>query len=206
MNNASIVDYGTISSYQELESAFCIHSSYIQTFSVISKDNSISGKVIYISKSEEIAYCFDSIIQKLSRKRGGHPFCSVDAISFRDGYVNFIEFKNSRLDDKVKYNLYAKIAHSYRYFEKIVLNSQYFDKLGIRTRFILVYNPQKLKNGPDSYQKINSGINSWAKKASPIDEKLKVVKNDCNWLQFFDDIQSKSVEEFDRNASSYGMK
>ena len=112
MNNAAIVNYGTIKSYDELENAFCIHSAYKQTFSIISKDNSKPGEVVYLSKSEEKAYCFDSIIQKLSKKRGGHPFCSVDAVSFCDGYVNFIEFKNSKLDDKVKYNLYAKIAHS----------------------------------------------------------------------------------------------
>lgn len=195
------------SGYEQLRQIFQQFNNFYHTLKDISKSNDEKNKTC-LCDSLLRAYNFDAIIQKQARRHGGQPFCTVDAISFKDEFVNFIEFKNSKMSDKEKYILYLKIAESYRYFEKILLESEYLDKLHIRTRFVFVYDAETLGNGTESFRKIDSSIQNLANpqnksKDSSIENKLRRVFVVCHWLEYFDEIEFLEANEFLSHASLY---
>ena len=59
-------------------------------------------------------------------------------ISFKDGYINFIEFKNADMKNE-KRGLRLKVAEGLHYIEKVLLGAKFLSAYGIPTRFILVY-------------------------------------------------------------------
>lgn len=197
----------TNSGYEELRQIFQQFNKFYHTLKDISKSNDEKNTTC-LCDSPLRAYNFDAIIQKQAKRHGGQPFCTVDAISFKDEFVNFIEFKNSKLSDKEKYILYLKMAESYRYFEKILLESRFLDKMDIQTRFILVYDAQTLGNGTESFRKIDNAIQNLANpqsksKDSSIENKLRRVFVVCHWLEYFDEIQFIEAKDFLSNIALY---
>lgn len=100
-----------------------------------------SGKPL--CELNDVAYSYDEMIASLFAKEEERPK-SVDAISVKDGFVNFIEFKDAHMHNKsTKRDVRMKISESLHSFERILLGDNFMAAHGINSRFILVYSKQK---------------------------------------------------------------
>ena len=109
----------------------------IETISV-EKESGVS-----LCKLSDTAYSYDRIIAALFAREEERPK-SVDAISIKNGFVNFIEFKDAYMHNTTtKREVRMKISESLHSFERILLNNNFMVINGINSRFILVYSKQK---------------------------------------------------------------
>lgn len=198
--------------YEKLRKKFRRNKKYYETISEISKPDKKPGQrgeaVRPLCDSPYFAYNFDKIIKREAEKKNGLAFCTVDAIAFKENCINFIEFKDASLSDKEKLRTYLKIDESHRYFEKVLLKSKFLDTLSVKTRFIFVYNPEKVGNGSKGYQRIDDEFHGWGSKekvvkGSSIKSKLRRILVVCEWLEYFDEIEFLEAEEFVRNVALY---
>lgn len=185
-----------------LDNFFIKNRNQRQTITQLSTDS--KKKDNQWCASDFTAYNFDRIIQNYcKRKRKSTEICSVDALTWINGYLNFIEFKNSSLNKDERINVKSKVAESVRYFEKIILENRFFETCQISTRFILVCGGQ-VKNGPNSYTKINDSLQKLAGKR-PLDEKGKFIKEYCELLEFFGEVYVLDSDEFRNQIEDYAL-
>lgn len=101
------------------------------------------GSNIPLCNLSEVTYSYDKIIAVIFAKEEERPR-SVDAISIKDGFINFIEFKDARMHNtKTKQEVRMKISESLHSFERILLSDNFMVTHEINSRFILVYSKQK---------------------------------------------------------------
>lgn len=90
----------------DVKQVFQQFARFIEPVSKLSYDD--NNKEVLCDLSEQ-AYNYDAIVGSLFR--GQDVFKSFDAISFsKDGYVNFIEFKNAKIDKKQQDGIRGKVA------------------------------------------------------------------------------------------------
>lgn len=118
------------------------YSKYSKSITIVSEDD---DNHIPLCISEEKMYSFDDIMEDNHKCEGVIPH-SWDGISFKDGYINFIEFKNVDIhkNSKVKREIRFKMAEGLQILERCILGNEFLINHNIKTRFILVYS--KLKN------------------------------------------------------------
>ena len=85
-------------------------------------------------------YCYDKMIE--AELCGNDTLKSMDGISIHDNYINFIEFKNGKIEQK---DLLGKVSQGMHYLQEVMLERHYFSVEGIKTRFILVYNGERCR-------------------------------------------------------------
>ena len=136
--------------FDEVEQIFRGQAAYWLPISEISKNDNAPGDKPFCDIATK-AFAYDKYMQKLFIK----PPCSIDAISFKNSYVNFIEFKDAVLGElkgcpqkissktKVMDNIRLKIAESLHYIQKVMLKGHFLKTHKIKSRFILVYSEKK---------------------------------------------------------------
>ena len=204
----NLLSASPIHKYNDFENIFSKkYREYYQEISKISYDT--TNKYILCDTNWH-AYNFDKIIKSWSIKQQLNPFFTVDAVSFKSDFLNFIEFKNAKLSDEKKYQIYLKIDESYRWFEKVFLESHWLDAIDIKKRFIFVYNPEKIANGDKGYRDINGTIEALANNKIPKESKGEIVKSKLRRinkisiiLKYFDDIQFLTADEFMKDIGKY---
>lgn len=143
-----------------------IYIDQLKTWTKISQDK--ANKISMII-SEQKAFDFDQGIVKLKYKRNkiekderpDQPKC-VDGISIRKE-IFFIEFKNGKMREELCEELRLKATETLCEFNKILLedkvNISKDEFFQIPKSFILVYNPEKVKNTNPNQNHLNECIN-----------------------------------------------
>ena len=145
-------------------------------------------------------YSFDDIIKEFCDELDVEVIASVDAISFYNGWLNLIEFKNSSCAGrKTQFGLKRKFNDTVRYFERIVLNKCFLDQTDIQTRIILVFNP----DDPDGYADIKNGLNKCANRLPADKYKLKTLSDYCDLLQLCNEFKILYSNEFVEEIYKY---
>ena len=158
-----------------------------------------------LCKLSDTAYSYDQIVATLFARQEERPK-SVDAISVKNGFVNFIEFKDAHMHYRdTKQDVRMKIGESLHSFERIILNNNFMVLHGINARFILVYSKQK---NEDYIQKqrekeprvLNDALLSF----STLSTQKEFVhdKYDKLW-RYVDEAISMNEEEFAQSKSLY---
>ena len=158
-----------------------------------------------LCKLEDVAYSYDKIIATIFAREEERPK-SVDAISVKDGFVNFIEFKDARMHNTtVKRDVRMKISESLHSFERVILGNNFLVANEINSRFILVYSKQK----NDAYiqqqrQKEPRVLNDALLSFSTLSTQKEFIhdKYDKLW-HYVDEAISLNDEEFAQNKSLY---
>lgn len=161
--------------------------------------------VIPLCNLSDVTYSYDKIIATIFAKEEERPR-SVDAISIKDGFVNFIEFKDARMHNtKTKQEIRMKISESLHSFERILLGNNFMATHGINSRFILVYSKQKnedylRKQREKEPRVLNNAVLSF----STLSTQKEFVhdKYDKLW-RYVDEAISMNEEEFTQNKSLY---
>lgn len=183
---------------EDVQKMFRQFDEYFLPISEISWDD--DNKVILCDIPDK-AYAYDKIVESLFK--GNDTFNSFDAISFKDGYINFIEFKNADMKNE-KRGLRLKVAEGLHYIEKVLLDAKFLSAYGIPTRFILVYSKnknQKYLNKESKGQKaLNDGILAWS--TLPKYRPFISDKYDKKW-QYVDTAESLNEEEFMEKKDLY---
>mgnify|MGYP001024847225 FL=1 len=126
--------------YDEIE----IFRNNISTLKKTSRDDENTVKQYMIDAEVSVIH-FDRVKKAYVRSLEPKPKflpCSSDALYIgREGSVSFIEFKNGKINDKQKYNVYQKIYESLLIFCDITGESISFCR--DHAEFILVYNETK---------------------------------------------------------------
>lgn len=154
-----------------------------------------------LCKLIDTAYSFDKIIAGLFAREEERPK-SVDAISVKDGFVNFIEFKDARMhNSSTKRDVRMKISESLHSFERIILNNHFMVTNGIRSRFILVYSKQK---NEEYIQKEPRILNDTLLSFSTLSTQKEFVhdKYDKLW-HYVDEAISMNEDDFAQSKSLY---
>ena len=153
----------------------------------------------------DVTYSYDKIIATIFAKKEERPR-SVDAISIKDGFVNFIEFKDARMHNtKTKQEIRMKISESLHSFERILLGNNFMATHGINSRFILVYSKQKNeKYIQEQRKKEPRRLNDALLSFSTLSTQKEFVhdKYDKLW-RYVDEAISMNEEEFTQNKSLY---
>ena len=181
-----------------LDSYLGAYQHHLKTVSDISIDDSNNN--VRCCESNVRTYSFDDIIKEFCDKLEVEVIASVDAISFHDGWLNLIEFKNSSCSGrKTQFGLKRKFNDTIRYFERIVLNKCFFDQTDIQTRIILVFNPDH----PSGYNDIKNGLNKCAKRLPADKYKLNTLSEYCDLLQLCKEFKILYSNEFVENIEKY---
>lgn len=158
-----------------------------------------------LCKLSDTAYSYDQIIATLFAREGERPK-SVDAISVKDGFVNFIEFKDAHMHNRdTKRDVRMKISESLHSFERIIMNNNFMVTHGICSRFILVYSKQKnedyLRKKREKEPRI---LNDALLSFSTLSTQKEFVhdKYDKLW-RYVDEAISMDEEEFAQSKSLY---
>jgi hypothetical protein len=181
-----------------LDSYLESYRHHLKTVSDISVDDSNNN--VSCCESDILTYSFDDIIKEFCDKLDVEVIASVDAISFYDGWLNLIEFKNSSCSGrKTQFGLKRKFNDTIRYFERIVLNKRFLDQTDIQTRIILVFNPDNL----DGYNNVKNGLNKYAKRLPADKYKLNTLSQYCGLLQLCNEFKILYSNEFVDDINKY---
>lgn len=158
-----------------------------------------------LCKLSDAAYSYDKIIATIFARKEERPK-SVDAISVKDGFVNFIEFKDAHMHNKsTKRDVRMKISESLHSFERIIMNNHFMVANGINSRFILVYSKQKnedyiRKQREKEPRELNDALLSF----STLSTQKEFVhdKYDKLW-RYVDEAISMNEDDFAQNKSLY---
>lgn len=177
---------------EDVQKIFRQFDEYFLAISEISWDD--NNKFILCDIPER-AYAYDKIVASLFK--GTDTFNSFDAISFKDGYINFIEFKNADMKNE-KRGLRLKIAEGLHYIEKVLLGANFLSAHKIPTRLILVYSKQKnqkyiAQRESNGQRLLNDGILAWS--TLPAYRPFISDKYDKKW-QYVDTAESLDEDEF----------
>lgn len=158
-----------------------------------------------LCKLSDTAYSYDQMIAKLFAREEERPK-SVDAVSIKDGVVNFIEFKDAHMHHRpVKQDIRMKISESLHSFERIIMNNNFMVTHGIHSRFILVYSKQKneeylRKQREKEPRVLNDALLSFSTLATQKD--FVHDKYDKLW-HYVSEAISMNEEDFAQNKSLY---
>ncbi len=190
-------------SKQNLQDMFDRYSDLLQTITKLSTDT--TNKNNSWCSSNYKAYNFDRIIKKYcKRNRKSIEIRSVDGLTLKNGYLNFIEFKNCLLTSQENDNIKRKIADSTRYIENIILDSCFLSNTKLKARFILVCSSATM-NGETNYQCVNEAVNLLANKASVLEEKAKSIRDYFSLLKFFDEVCIQTPDQFLEKIDQYAF-
>lgn len=180
-----------------LEDYLSSYQHHIKSVSAISADSTNHS---VCCESERQAYSFDDIIKEVCDKVDGEVIASVDAISFYDGWLNLIEFKNSSCAGrKTQFGLKRKFNDTVRYFERIVLEKPFLDGTDIQIRIILVFNPKN----PSGYDDVKNGLNKCAKRLPADKYNLKTLSEYCSFLKLCNEFKILYSNEFKEEICQY---
>ena len=186
----------------DIENTLHTYDKYLEAVEEISIEEQ-SGKPL--CEIKDIAYSYDKIIAELFAREAERPK-SVDAISIKDGFVNFIEFKDRDMHKQdAKRDIRMKISESLHSFERIIMNNGFMVVNGINSRFILVYSKQKnedhiLKQRKKEPRELNDTLLSF----STLSTQKEFVhdKYDKLW-RYVTEAISMNEEDFVKNKSLY---
>lgn len=177
--------------------------NYAESIDSVSKISLDSAKKESLCVSEKTLYNYDKIIQQNFH---GKDFpCSFDGIAVQGDWVNFIEFKNGKIDQKVKKGIRHKITEGIYYFEKMMMGGHFLSKHQIKTRFVLVYNFAANRKETKHQQELNDDIISLAnrrKRNKAFENRFLGNVYDKQW-KYVDEVRSLSAEAFLRDIGSY---
>ena len=169
------------------------YRDYVRTVRHISWDE---DNEVYMSTDEiHKMYSYDEIIK--SCLSGPDTLQSVDGISIQGGCINFIEFKNGKFERK---NLLGKISEGKHYLQEVLLERTYFSVEGIKTRFVLVYNKEKLIRNNPSLDKLMECV---AEKGNIPVNRWKFGRSLTHTWHFFDEAVSLGETEFQERIDEY---
>lgn len=186
----------------DIEQMFHKYDEHLETVEEISIEKE-SGKPL--CKLKDIAYSYDKIIAEIFAREEERPR-SVDAISIKNGFVNFIEFKDAHMHNKkTKREVRMKISESLHSFERIILSDNFMVINGINSRFILVYSKQKNEKYLKSLRaKEPSKLNDTLLSFSTLSTQKEFVhdKYDKLW-HYVTEAISMNEDDFAKNKSLY---
>ena len=186
----------------DIENILHKYDKYCEPIDKISIEKGSSRPLCEVS---DTAYSYDDIIAALFVNEGERPK-SVDAISVKDGFVNFIEFKDAHMHNKsAKRDVRMKISESLHSFERIIMDNHFMAVQRINSRFILVYSKQKNEDYiRDQREKEPRKLNDALLSFSTLSTQKEFVhdKYDKLW-RYVDEAISMNEEDFARNKSLY---
>jgi len=163
------------------------------------------GSVTPLCKLSDITYSYDKIIATIFEREEECPK-SVDALSVKNGFVNFIEFKDAYMHNTTtKRDVRMKISESLHSFERILLGNNFMVTHGINSRFILVYSKQKNNDYIQKHrQKEPRILNDTLLSFSTLSTQKEFVhdKYDKLW-RYVTEAISMNEEDFAKNKSLY---
>lgn len=181
-----------------LDNYLLSYQHHIKTVSDISVDDSNNNEICCESNIQ--TYCFDDIIKEVCVGFNGEVLASVDAISFHDGWLNLIEFKNSSCSGrKTQFGLKRKFNDTVRYFERRVLGKCLLEQTDIQTRIILVFKP----DSPDGYNDVKNRLYNYAKRLPADKYKLKTLNDYCHFLELCNEFLVLYSDEFIEEIYKY---
>ena len=143
-------------------------------------------------------YCYDDMIK--SKLRAQETLKSVDGISIHDDYINFIEFKNGKI---TRDDLLGKVSQGMHYLQEVLLEKTYFSIEGIKTRFILVYNGEKMLRKNPSLDNLADAVAGYAKMPT---DRWSLGKCFSEVWHFFDEAISLEKSQFCARVDEFVKK
>lgn len=152
----------------------------------------------------DLAYSYDDMIDRDFANEQERPK-SFDAISICGTYVNFIEFKSGKINQKTKNDIRLKLAEGLYYLERCVLHESFIKNNELKLRFILVYskkaNAESVLEKQRRYQRqLNESILS----LGHVQEYQPFIGSKyTEKLHYVDEAKSLNEEEFIASKSKY---
>lgn len=152
----------------------------------------------------DLAYSYDDMIDRDFANEQERPK-SFDAISICGTYVNFIEFKSGKINQKTKNDIRLKLAEGLHYLERCVLHESFIKNNELKLRFILVYskkaNAESVLEKQRIYQRqLNESILS----LGHVQEYQPFIGSKyTEKLHYVDEAKSLNEEEFIASKSKY---
>lgn len=174
------------------------YGTFYKSLTEISKDTSSCAEGVPLCGSNRCCYCYDDIIKNDFKSKDF--LSSVDAVSVCGEYVNFIEFKNGEIKSS---DIRYKITEGMYYFERFILQGNFLSAHNIKSRFILVYNPQTCLSGKNAYRDtINNNVLNLS--GSGAINRKRFLKNRLSKVwEFFDESISLPVQVFEAELDKY---
>ena len=162
-----------------------------------------SNKVALVDSQHQFI-CYDDIVKLFYQKRKieytkdegkiESPR-SADMIFFKENSIFFIEFKNGRIDEKVKDNIKVKAVEGgliamYHIASKYKTDLSFIDIIKLKKSFILVFNDEKNPSPEEAAAPINRYKNHI--RAVPVRFGLDIYKGN-----FFKDIRTFTSKNFE---------
>ena len=161
-----------------------------------------SNKVALVDSQHQF-YCYDDIVGRFYRERKIEDTedegkiespRSADMILFKENSIIFIEFKNGRIDEKVKDNIKVKAVEGcliamYRIASKYKSDLSFIDIIKLKKSFILVFNDKKNPPPDEAAAPINRYKNHI--KAVPVRFGLDIYKE-----TFFKEVRTFTPNNF----------
>lgn len=174
------------------------YGTFYKSLMEISKDTSSCAEGVPLCGSSRCCYCYDDII--INDFKSKDFISSVDAVSVCGEYVNFIEFKNGKITaTDIRY----KITEGMYYFERFILQGNFLSANNIKSRFILVYNPQTCRGGKNTYRDtINNNIMTLS--GNDLVDRKRFLKTSLSKIwDYFDESISLPVQVFEKELDQY---
>lgn len=188
-----------------------IFSSHLSNLKKISVDDG-KGKTIYMTQSKRGAVNFDDVKNEYIKSlRLSETPCSNDAL-FDDGKGSlvFVEFKNGRINSKIKFEIWKKIYDSALIFADITSTGISYTRSHMK--YILVYNEiinqintfdKNLKEKKKTLVQPSPSFDAFAKNVGKYANEeyvgfgLKIFQNYC-----FKEVHTYTASEFDDYLST----
>ena len=124
------------------------YSDYLQTISLVSKDDSGETPISMIENDDVKIFNFDKGVLKKSGIIWEREIMAVDGLDFQNDTVYLIEFKNGKLNKKedkigIRLKLTESLLGIVRGFEDIKFKCDFENLLKLQKKYILVYNEEK---------------------------------------------------------------
>lgn len=171
----------------------------ITTIDIISRSNGSK-----FCNLPDLAYSYDDMIDRNFANEQERPK-SFDAISICGTYVNFIEFKSGKINQKTKNGIRLKLAEGLHYWERCILHESFIKNNELKLRFILVYskkaNAESVLEKQRRYQRqLNESILS----LGHVQEYQPFIGSKyTEKLHYVDEAKSLNEEEFIAFKSKY---
>ena len=171
----------------------------ITTIDIISRSNGSK-----FCNLPDLAYSYDDMIDRDFANEQERPK-SFDAISICGTYVNFIEFKSGKINQKTKNDIRLKLAEGLHYWERCILHESFIKNNELKLRFILVYskkaNAESVLEKQRRYQRqLNESILS----LGHVQEYQPFIGSKyTEKLHYVDEAKSLNEEEFIASKSKY---
>lgn len=126
------------------------YKDYLQTISLVSKDDSNENPISMIENENIKIFNFDKgVLKKIWKKSGkAHEIMAVDGLDFQNDTIYLIEFKNGKLNKKedkigIRLKLIESLLGMIKGFEESNFECDFKNLLNLKKKYILVYNEEK---------------------------------------------------------------